>query len=219
MALEDLIERVEITRSRIESQLTGASVINVASARADDGASALATVLAHSFARAGYPTLLLEGRGVPPQPQFASTSLVEGDVLSKVRLARQGGPDALRLDALGARSVAETKRAYAMLRDRYAISVSSHSLAKNPGMIGLASLADVVLISFRKGRSPRDEDRVLAELLRGSSAPVLGVVMMEPDSIESATELHDSSPLTIPGQEPSLTRKRLSARTGQARTG
>ena len=186
MEFDKLVERIDITRVRIEALLDGASMIHVASARLEDGAHALATVLAYSFASTGQATLLIEPAS-DPSSKIARNSSLPSDVFAKIRPGKDGEPDRLRLNDVGARSVADLKELFAKLRGRFAIAITSNSLAENGGAVGLAALSDVVLISVKKNRTNRGADRQLSEALKGMNAPVMGVVMVDHD-IDKAVE-------------------------------
>jgi hypothetical protein len=139
------------------------------------------------------------------------------DILSKIRPARQGVPDSLRLDDVGVRSLAEVRDLYAALRTRYQITITSHSLKANPGLMSLASAADIALISFKAGRAAKNEDRELAEMLRSSNAAVLGLVLMEPAALETMAAMQHNELMLVHSEQDAATVRRnaaLSARVG-----
>lgn len=180
MEFEKLVERIDITRVRIEALLDGASMIHVASARREDGAHALATGLAYSFAATGQTTILIETPS-DAASKSARNTLLASDVFAKIRPGKDGEPARLRLSDVGARSVADLKELFAKLRGRFAIAITSNSLAENGGAVGLAALSDVVLISVKKNRTNRGADRELSDALKGMNAPIMGVIMVDHD--------------------------------------
>ncbi|MBD5655133.1 MAG: hypothetical protein IAI50_08110 [Candidatus Eremiobacteraeota bacterium] len=215
IALQDLIDRVESTRARIESQIGANAVVNIASAHFDDGGRELASLLAHSFTRSGYTTLLVEPRS-SADVNYGVSAVKEIDVLSKIRPARQGVPDILRLDDVGVRSVNEVKDLYASLKSKYQVAITSQSFKQNPGLLGLASMADVTLVSIKAGRGAKSADRELNDLLRASQAPVLGVVLVDPAAVKAMAVLQRSEVSLIHAEQEAATARRgaLSARVG-----
>jgi len=215
VALQDLIDRVEATRARIETQIGSTAVVNVASAHFDDGGRELAQLLAHSFTRSGYSTLLVEPRS-SADVNYGASAVKDIDVLSKVRPARKGLPDVLRLDDVGVRSVSEVKDLYASIRSKYQVSITSQSFKQNPGLSGLAALADVTLISIKSGRGAKSGDRELSEMLRASNAPVLGVVLVDPAAVKAMAvlQLHEVSLIHAEQEAATGRRGALSARVG-----
>lgn len=191
--LSKLIDRIDITRSRIEAQVQGAAIIHVASARLDDCAHTLAAVLAYSFRRTGQTTLLVESVAAKAgKPGSRGSS---DDLFARIRPGIEGEPDRLDVGNIGAWSAADIKALYALLRSRYAITITAHSLAEQGGALGLATHSDVVIVSVKTNRGACAEDRQLNDALRASNAPIMGVVMLDNDAERTLSTLkRDAKP-------------------------
>lgn len=197
MEFDKLVERIDITRARIEAHISGAAMVHIASTRVEDGAHALATVLAYSFAKTGQPTLLVESVPDTASGTAARGGSFAGDVFSKIRAGKDGAPDRLLVGDLGSRSVNDIKELFAKLRTRFAVAITSNSLAENGGAVGLAALSDIVVISVKKNRTSRAADRQLSDALRGMNAPVMGVVMVDRDLEKGVESLLRSEPRAV----------------------
>jgi hypothetical protein len=180
----DLSAKVDGARFRLEAQIGTPSVVHVSAANDEDGASTFASLLARSFAVAGTPTIVVSG--VPTATRASASHTVE-NIDRAIRITAVGQPDHLTLDNVDLRTTADVRRLYESLRQRYAVSITSHRYEGGGVTSALASLADAVLISLLKGRSVRESDRTLNAYLASIPVQVLGAVFVDAATIRSAS--------------------------------
>ena len=173
MVDKDIVEKLSVTRAKLEAVMTGSAVIAVTSARVSDGAELLAHGLAMSLASVTRDVLLL---GLP-----ASTRIRGNDRIG-FRDARDGVPTVSNLAP--AYSFEAAQLAFEDYRRHYRFTVvSTVRPTQNGSMLSLIGAADFVVIGVEEGRPSKPEDKELAEALRSANANVLGVVTIDRKAI------------------------------------
>jgi hypothetical protein len=163
---QDILEKLSITRTRIEAAARGPAVVTVTSAQATDGTNLLAYGLAQSLAAVGRGVLLVRSEVTPSAPEGRTRS---------IRAAKSGEPSIL--DLSDAYSFDAAQAAFAEFRNRYAFTIVDAAVAlRNGSALSLVGAADFVLVAVEHGRPSRDADRELASALRSAHANTLGVV-------------------------------------------
>jgi Mrp family chromosome partitioning ATPase len=165
----DIVERLIVTRARIEAAVTGPCVLAVTSALPSDGSAVLASALAESLILAGHSVLVV---GDPALP--------EGRAISPATTLAVSVP---RRDS---QSVDSMKAAFEVYRQSFEYTIVDASVALASGSaLAFTRAADFVIVAFEEGRAAREADRELARTLRATGAALLGVVTLERNTIRS----------------------------------
>lgn len=194
MGFSEIVERLDVTRARIESGVSEPTVIAITSAKVGDGKALLATALAHSFSSVGYRVLLVGANqyaplveGVRSAPKISDRP--EFDILAYAKPDSKGGPDVLELTApgvAGSCSKESTDATFARFRANYPFTIVYTSVLAQSGVaFSFVSSSDQVVLAFRTGRAADDADRKLLELLKSADATVAGTVMMDRRAIRA----------------------------------
>jgi len=188
MNFDDMVAKLEVTRTRIEAEVSKPAVLTITSATERDGASLLATALAYGLERVGHAVLLVDASSTVPtgnqRPVMKAVSAGDVDVLTFVREGARNAPDHVSLDS-GTASSRETVNAMlARFRSKYAFTIISAGVPMEDALaLSLTAAADHVLIAFEDGRSARSADREFMRILESVNASPLGVVSVSPRSI------------------------------------
>jgi len=165
---QDIIERLSVTRTRVEAAASGPAVVAVTSARRTDGTGLLAHGLAQSLASVGRGVLLVRSDVKPASEQRWRS----------IRVGKSGEPSLL--DLVDSYSFDAAQTAFAEFRQRYAFTIVDAALPLRSGSaLSLVGAADLVLIAVEQGRASREEDKELASALRSARAKTLGVVTID----------------------------------------
>lgn len=185
MDLTAIVNRLDLTRARLEAEMTTPAVIAVTSATPRDGSSMVATGLAHGLAGVGHRVLLVDGNVDAPTlakstsaPKLSART--DYDVLSYATPGTNGAPSVLALNApaVAASCSRETAEpAAAQFRQHFTFTIIETAALPQSGMaLAFACAADGVIIALKQGRAPSDADRELIKVLRAAQASLLGVV-------------------------------------------
>jgi hypothetical protein len=170
---QDIVDKLSVTRAKIEAVTAGPVVIAITSARLTDGADLLGSSLAKSLSGVGRDVLLLCSRATPVAPEPRRIGIREGN---------DSGPSVIAL--AGSYSFDAAQAAYEEYRSRFAFTVvCAGPAAKNGSALSLACAADFVLIAVEQGRSSREDDRELARVLNAANAKTFGVVTIDRKTI------------------------------------
>ncbi len=165
------------------------AIIAVTSATPRDGASMVATGLAHGLAAVGHQVLLVDGNVDSPTLANATSApklsaRTDYDVLSYVRTGATGAPSVLALIAPGVAASCTRETAgptFARFRERFAFTVVETAPLPTSGMaLVLSCAADGVIIALKQGRAAADADQELVKILRAAHTSILGVVTTQP---------------------------------------
>jgi cellulose biosynthesis protein BcsQ len=184
---QELLDKLEPARTRIEAALSGPAVISVTSARPVDGKSLVAASLASNLAHVGHSVLLVDANPSPAATTARSAPKLspspEYDVLTYASTGAPGSPTILSMGGPGV--VASSSRrlvasAFERFRRNFAYTiVDAPAIEKNAMGLSLVGESDAVIVAFQLGRAATDEDNELVRLLDASGTFKLGVVMLE----------------------------------------
>ncbi len=194
MDFAEIVDRLDLTRARLEAEITTPAVIAVTSATPRDGTSMVATGLAHGLAAVGHHVLLVDGNveaptlgDVRPAPRLSARA--DYDVLSYVRSGTSGTPSVLALVGPGVAASCSRETAeptIARLREHFTYTVIETAALPRSGMaLALACAADGVIIALKQGRAATDADQELVKILRSAHASILGVVTTQQKMIRA----------------------------------
>jgi hypothetical protein len=184
---QHIVDKLSVTRAKIESAAGGPVVIAITSALVTDGADLLGSGLAKSLFEVGRGVLLLSSRGASAAAEPRRIGL------------RDGKDSGMSVAAIpGSYSFDAAQASYEECRSRFAFTVVCAGPAANNGSsLSLASAADFVLIAVEQGRSSREEDRELASTLSAANARVFGVVTIDRKTIRDSARKTHEAPFTI----------------------
>lgn len=191
MDLTAVVERLDLTRARLEAELTVPAIVAVTSATPRDGTCMVATGLAHGLAAVGHRVLLVNGNVEAPMLGGVTKPSVRADydLLSYVVQGTTGSPSVLTLDAPGAAGACSGETAsptFARFREHFAFTVIETAALPTSGMaLSLACAADSVIIALKQGRGPVDADQDLMKVLRAAQAAILGIVTTQPKMLRA----------------------------------
>ena len=170
---QEIVNKLSVTRAKLEAAASGPAVIAVTSARLTDGTDLLARGLALSLASVTQDVLLLHS---------ASSSQIRVKDRFEARPLGNGGPTVAELQS--SYSFEDARHAFEGYRKNYQFTVVvAEQPTKNGSMLSLLGAADFVVVGLESERSSKPEDRELAQLLRSANANVLGVVTIASRSI------------------------------------
>jgi 50S ribosomal subunit-associated GTPase HflX len=163
---QEVVNKLSVTRAKLEAAASGPAVIAVTSARTTDGTDLLARGLALSLASVTEDVLLVQAASNP-------------QMRAKDRLAfaspGHGSPTLAELQS--SYSFEDARAAFDEYRKKYQFTiVVAEQPTKNGSVLSLLGAADFVIVSLEDGRSSKAEDKELAALLRSANTNVLGVV-------------------------------------------
>jgi Mrp family chromosome partitioning ATPase len=195
MKNSEILERLGVTRARVEAAVPRSSVVAVTSALPSDGSGFLAAGLAQSLASVGHDVLLVRTSG--PSSISDRTTPLRGR--RNEHDGKSGEPDVLNLGRDGAPasySLESAQSIFERFRERYAFTVVDAGNVLDDGTaLSLARAADAVLISFEQGRAGRDADRELGKVLKSAGAKMLGVVTVQNRTMDSFTTVPEPASL------------------------
>ena len=203
--LAAIIHRLDVTRARVESEVTTPAVIAVTSASRGDGKSLVATGLAYGLAGVGHSVLLVDGNAEAAGASSSGGSapkldMLPFDVLSYVTSGSRGEPARLGLFGPGvvaSASVEAVQATFARLRSSFAYTIIDTAVLLESGMaLVLASESDAVVIAFKQGRAAMEADREFVKVLRSAKTPVLGVVTTHAAAIRAFTARQRATSIT-----------------------
>ena len=184
MDLAAIVQRLDVTRARIEAEVDVPGVIAITSAARGDGKSLVATGLAYGLAGVGHSVLLVDGNADGFNASGAGSApkldVLPFDILQYVTPGVRGEPSRLALTAPGvvtSCSVEAVQATFARLRSHFEYTIVDTAVLVQSGMaVVLTSEADGVVIAFKQARAALQADREFVKVLRSSQTPVLGVV-------------------------------------------
>ncbi len=170
---QEIVNKLSVTRAKLEAVATGPAVIAVTSARLTDGTDLLAKGLAMSLASVTPDVLLLHA---PSSSQLRVKDRFEARPLGN------GAPTVAELQS--SYSFEDARAAFESYRKSYRFTVVvAEQPMKNGSMLSLLGAADFVVVGLEAERASKPDDRELAQLLRSANANVLGVVTISSRSI------------------------------------
>ncbi|MBD5654527.1 MAG: hypothetical protein IAI50_05025 [Candidatus Eremiobacteraeota bacterium] len=183
-----------LLRNKIEAKLEAPAVILVTSATVDDGTALTALSIAESFSASNQRTVLVTS---DQSAHLIATAAYPGGAemrrrkMDKFGAANRSSADeqlsVVRVSPENMATISRSSVAALLqrLRDEYAyIIVDGPNLPQNPLALLLASAASGILVAFASGRLPLPADAAMLEILDGSSATMLGVVMSDRATID-----------------------------------
>lgn len=195
MDISAIVQRLDVTRARIEEEVIAPGVIAVTSAARGDGKSLVATGLAYGLAAVGHSVLLISGnQNTNSGAVFApKSSDVPFDLLSVVAPGVRGEPSRVSLtspELIATCSVENVQAAFARLREKFAYTVVDTGVLVESGMaVVLTSESDGIVIAVKAGRGASEADRDFVKVLQSAKKPVLGVVTTQQKAVRAFRSL------------------------------
>jgi Mrp family chromosome partitioning ATPase len=198
---DSMTREFRLLRNRIEAEIHAPAVLLVTSATVRDGAGPTAYGLAESLSKTHQRTVLVTTSSPPtskqqllaPSPvtlrRRASDSLEGG-------LAKAGGLSVVTISHERIATISRSNVASLMqeLRTDYDyVVVDGGDLPSSGFALLLVASVDAVLVTFLAGRQQTPQDRIVLDTLERTEAKMLGIVMIDQESIDHFAQRDVSS--------------------------